>query len=131
MSVQFKIKITRDIIEQCKNCGALNDQFEISKNCAIALALQDIFPEVYVTNYYIFPFGINDEKRTDIKMVLPVVAQQFIKLFDGFSLMPNLRLLLPEFEFAIDVLDKVIDEINIDEIIELIKSRNIKTVYPV
>jgi hypothetical protein len=128
MPLQFKIKITRHIIEQCKNCGATNDQFEIGRNCAVALALQDIFPEVYVTNYYIFPFGIADEKRADIKIMLPVIAQQFIKLFDGFYLMPNLRLLLPEFEFAIDVPDEVIDEINIDEIKELIKSRNIKTV---
>jgi hypothetical protein len=131
MPVQFKIRITKDIIEQCKNCGATNDQFEIGRNCAIALALQDIFPDVYVTNYYIFPFGISDEKREDIKIQLPVVAQQFIKLFDGFSLMPNLRLLLPEFEFTIDVPDEVINEINIDEIKQLIKSRNIKTVHAV
>jgi len=131
MPLQFKIRITRDIIEQCKNCGATNDQFEIGRNCAIALALQDIFPDVYVTNYYIFPFGINDKKRADIKIMLPVIAQQFIKLFDGFYLMPNLRLLLPEFEFPIDVPDEFIDEINIDEIRELIKIRNIKTVHAV
>ncbi len=131
MPVQFKIRITRDIIEQCKNCGSGNDQSEIGRNCAIALALQDIFPDVYVTNYYIFPFGISDVKRMDVKIVLPVIAQQFIKLFDGFCLMPNLRLLLPEFEFAIDVSDEVIDEVNIDEIKELIKSRNIKTVHAV
>jgi len=131
MPLQFRIKITRSIIEQCKNCGATNDQFEIGRNCAIALALQDIFPDVYVTNYYIFPFGITDKKRADIKIMLPVIAQQFIKLFDGFYLMPNLRLLLPEFEFPIDVPDEFIDEINIDEIKELIKSRNIKTVHAV
>ena len=131
MPLQFKIRITRDIIEQCKNCGATNDQFEIGRNCAIALALQDIFPDVYVTNYYIFPFGINDKKSENIKIMLPVIAQQFIKLFDGFYLMPNLRLLLPEFEFSIDVPDEFIDEINIDEIKELIKSRNIKTVHAV
>ncbi len=125
MPVQFKIRITRDVIEQCKNCDATNDQSEISRNCAIAFALQDIFPVVYVTNYYIFPFGISDEKRKDIKIVLPVVAQQFIKLFDGFSLMPNLRLLLPEFEFAINIPNEVIDEINIDEIKGIIKSRDI------
>jgi hypothetical protein len=131
MPLQFKIRITKEIIEQCKNCGATNDQFEIGRNCAIALALQNIFPEVYVTNYYIFPFGIADEKRADIKIMLPVIAQQFIKLFDGFYLMPNLRLLLPEFEFSIDVPNEFIDEINIDEIKELIKNRNIKTVHTV
>ena len=126
MPLQFKIKITRDIIEQCKNCGAGNDQFEIGRNCAIALALKDILPDVYVMNDFIFPFGMDDKKRKDVKILLPVIAQQFIKLFDGFYLMPNLRLLLPEFEFAIDVPDEVIDEINIDEIKQCIKSRNLK-----
>ena len=47
---------------------------------------------------------------------MPLVAQQFIKLFDGFYLMPNLRVLLPEFEFAIEIPEEVIDEINIDEL---------------
>jgi len=132
MHVQFKIRITKDIIEQCKNCGTENNQFELSRNCAIAIALQDIFPDVYVTNYFIFPFGIDDEKRKDIKILLPLIAQQFIKLFDGFFLIPHLRLLLPEFEFTIDVPSEVIDEINIDEIKELIKSRDtIQTPYAV
>jgi hypothetical protein len=131
MPVQFKIRITKDIIEQCKDCGTENDQFEIGRNCAVAVALQDILPDVYVTNCFIFPLGINDEKRRDVKISLPVIAQQFIKLFDGFLLIPHLRLLLPDFEFAIDVPDEVIDKININEIIEIIKSRNIKTIHAV
>ena len=52
---------------------------------------------------------------------MPIIAQQFIKLFDGFRLTPKLRLLLPEFEFTIDVHDEVIEQINIDEVRELIK----------
>jgi len=76
---------------------------------------------VYVTNYYIFPFGIDAEKAEDMKIAMPVIAQQFIKLFDGFSLMPNLRPLLPEFEFSINIPSEVIDQINIDEVEELIK----------
>lgn len=125
MPLQFKIKITRAIIEQCIHCGCANDQFSIGRNCAIAIALQDILPDAYVTNHYIFPFGIWDELKKDIKIPLPVVAQQFIKLFDGFYLIPHLRLLLPEFEFMIDIPQEVVDEINIDEIQELIKNKNV------
>ena len=55
--------------------------------------------------------------------MLPVIAQQFIKLFDGFYLMPNLRPSLPEFEFTINVPEEVIDEINIDELKALIDDR--------
>ena len=121
MSVQFKIRITKEIIEHCKNCGTENGTQDIGRNCAVAFALKDIFPDVYVTNYYIFPFGVDDKKREDIKIAMPLIVQQFIKLFDGFYMMPNLRVLLPEFEFTINVPEEVIDQINIDEVRELIK----------
>ena len=121
MPVQFTIRITKGIIEHCKKCGTENNKWEIGSNCAVAFALKDIFPDVYVTNYYIFPFGIDAEKAEDMKIAMPVIAQQFIKLFDGFSLMPNLRPLLPEFEFSINIPGEVIDQINIDEVEELIK----------
>ncbi len=121
MPVQLKIAITKEIIEQCKNCGSENEEHEIGKNCAVAFALTDIFPNVYVTNYYIFPFGIDCENVHVLKIQLPIIAQQFIKLFDGFRLTPKLRLILPEFEFTIDIPDEVIEQINIDEVRELIK----------
>ena len=120
MPSQLKIAITKEIIEQCKNCGNENEELEIGKNCAVAFALIDIFPNVYVTGYYIFPFGIDYEKEQVLGIPLPIVAQQFIKLFDAFYLTPKLRLLLPEFEFTIDVPDEVIEQINIDEVRELI-----------
>lgn len=94
----------------------------MGRNCAVAFALADIFPDVYVTNYYILPFGIGSEKDQVLKIPLPIIAQQFIKLFDGFYLTPKLRLLLPEFDFTIDVPDEVIAQINIDEVRELLYS---------
>ncbi|MBA2562481.1 MAG: hypothetical protein H0V14_06130 [Chitinophagaceae bacterium] len=121
MSFQLKISITKEIIEQCQNCGSKNEKYEIGKNCAVAFALIDIFPDAYVTNYYIYPFGIEHKKQPVLKIPLPIIAQQFINLFDAFPLTPNLRLLLPEFEFTIDVPDEVIEQINIDEVSELIE----------
>ena len=94
----------------------------IENNCAIAFALADIFPKVHVTNLCIFPFGINGDKGNDLKIPIPPIAQQFIKLFDGFSFAPRLRLLLPEFEFTLDIPDEVIEQINIDDVRELIKA---------
>ena len=61
----------------------------------------------------------------DLGIPLPIIAQHFIKLFDGFYLTPKLRLLLPEFEFTIDIPDEVIEQINIDEVRELIKETKI------
>jgi len=125
MPLQLKIAITKDIIKHCKNCGEENKEYEIGQNCAIAFALIDIFPNVYVTSYYIFPFGFVHEKEQGLKIPLPTIAQQFIKLFDGFRLTPRLRLVLPEFEFTIDIPDEVIEQINIDEVRELIKADQI------
>ena len=121
MPVQFNIAITKEIIAQCKNCGTGNDDRRVENNCAIAIALADIFPKVYVTDLYIFPFGIKGDQEKDIKISMPVIAQQFIQLFDGFRFAPRLRLMLPAFEFAIDIPDEVIEQINIDDVRELIK----------
>jgi hypothetical protein len=120
MPVQYKIRITKEILEHCKNCGTENSRQDIGSNCAVAFALKDIFPDVFVTDCYIFPFGTDAVKGKNIKIMMPVIAQQFIKLFDGFYLMPNLRTALPEFEFTINIADEVLDLINIDEVTELI-----------
>jgi hypothetical protein len=120
MPVQLKISITKKIIEQSKHCGNKNDDHTIGKNCAIALALTDIFPNVCVGSYYISIFDY--EKEQNLKIPLPIIAQQFIKLFDGFYLTPRLRLLLPEFDFTIDVPDEVIEQINIDEVRDLTRA---------
>jgi hypothetical protein len=121
MPTQFKIAITKEILAQCKNCGTGNDAGRIENNCAIAIALADIFPKVYVTDLYIFPFGIDGDNKKDKKIPIPGIAQQFIKLFDGFRFTPRLRLLLPEFEFTIDIPDEVIEQINIDDVKALIE----------
>ena len=121
MPTQFKIAITKEIIAQSKNCGTGNDDARlIENNCAIAVALADIFPSVYVTNLFIFPFGIDSE----LKIPMPLIAQQFINLFDGFRLMPGLRILLPAFEFTIDIPDEVVEQINIEEVKELIEKND-------
>ncbi|MEJ0104569.1 MAG: hypothetical protein WDO19_19300 [Bacteroidota bacterium] len=120
MPTQLKVSITKEIIHRCRNCGNEIQRLEVGNNCAIAFALIDVFPNIYVGGYYILPLGLDAEK--EIRIPLPGIAQQFIKLFDGFCLTPRLRLLLPEFEFTIDVPDEVIDQINIDEVRELIGS---------
>jgi len=121
MPTELKIAITKGILAQSKNCGTANDPSRVGNNCAIAIALADLFPKVYITDLYIFPFGIENEKEKEIKIPLPGVAQQFIKLFDGFRVTPRLRLMLPEFEFTIDVPDEIIEQINIDDVKMLTK----------
>jgi hypothetical protein len=115
MAVHFKIKVTKEILELSKECGTHNDIEAIGKNCAIALALKDIFPEVVVTGRHIYPFGIDENtKSDDLKIVMPPIAQDFVRVFDSFSTMYKLRLLLPEFDFDIFIPDEIISAINLN-----------------
>ena len=116
MPVRFKIKVTKDILELSRNCSS-EDLEIIGENCAIALALKHIFPDVNVTGDCIYPFGMDyNDKWDELKIKLPKIAQDFIKVFDSLSAIPNQRLRLPEFEFEISIPDEIIAEINIEEI---------------
>ena len=117
MLVPFKIKVTRDILKLSKACGTTNDMATIGKNCAIALALKDIFPNVFVMEDAIYPFGVEKgSEKNEFKIALPKVAQDFIDVFDSLCAMPNVRLRLPEFEFEILIPDEIIFQIDIDEV---------------
>jgi len=116
MQVQFKIKITKELLELSRDCGQ-NEIEIVGKNCAIALALKDIFPEVFVSGYYIHPFGSEkDNKLAELEIPLPKIAQDFVRLFDSLCSIPGVRLMIPEFEFEISIPDEIINEINIDEV---------------
>lgn len=120
MAVQLKVMVTREILQQSKYCGRDREGYKIGNNCAIALAVADIFPDVFVTGYHVFPQGA---EAPDLRIPLPLIARQFIKLFDGFYLTPNLRTLLPEFEFDLEIPDEVINKIDIEELMPLIEGR--------
>jgi hypothetical protein len=125
MPVQFKISVTKVILEQSKHCGSNDNLDAIGKNCAIATALKDIFPDVQVSGHHIYPFGINEYEDTgDKKIPLPQIAQHFIKVFDSLAAIPNVRTRLPEFEFEISIPDEVISMINIDEALTNAKKCN-------
>ena len=117
MPVQFKIKVTKEILYRSKGCGANNDIEKIGNNCAIALALKDIFPEVFVTAHHIYPFGIDEKNHNnELHIAMPQIALDFIKVFDCLRSIPNVRLHLPEFEFEILIPDEIISHIDIDEV---------------
>lgn len=109
MPVPFKIHVTKQIIAQCKEVGVLDDVDIIGDICPIAIAIKDLFPEVHVSNQYIFPLGMN----TEAKIPLPKKAQEFINEFDSLSISTDLRLHLPALEFEIQIPDEVIETISI------------------
>lgn len=117
MPVQFKIKVTKEILERSHGCGAYDDVEKIGNNCAVAIALKDLFPDVFVTAHHIYPFGIYDNyEYSDLRIAMPKIALDFIKVFDSLRSIPKVRLYLPEFEFEILIPDEIISQINIDEV---------------
>lgn len=111
----LKIKITKEILEKSKNC----QDKDLERNCAISLAIRDVFPYASTDNSSICPFS------DDLEISLPKKAVSFIDEFDLSS--PQERVLMPEIEFSIRVKNKVIERINIDEIKPLLQNHHCLT----
>lgn len=121
----LKIKVTKEILEKSKYCGGNMG------SCAIAQAVRDIFPtaivgfvdmalfspdikEVGNEAWMDFWYKFKHEKPKDNHISVSEEMYQFISLFDRTpeEERPN----LPEQEFEINLCDKVIEKINIEEI---------------
>ena len=139
MSTRLRINLTKEIIEKSAYCGIRNDEGEIltksnnpsvkgdsdktSSNCAIALAIWDIFPKsnVEAENIVFYDrteiingeeFLCNNYESTE----LPEEARCFIDRFDSYGYEQRIR--MTPFSFEIEVPDKVIDRISLDELKE-------------
>jgi hypothetical protein len=119
---KLKITVTKEILEKSKYCGKRPYGEEIEddapSNCAIALAVREIFPFAWVGEDEIDPFyrtivGFEFRPLSE-RIELPTNAKNFITRFDGTS--ADDRPLLPEISFEVEIPDCVIDQINIDEL---------------
>lgn len=115
MSTKLQIRVTKAILNKSAYCGHVKSEGQYiasddetvspGTNCAIALAVRDIFPEAHVSGLFIYPFGLN---IPDIipAIPLPTSAIFFIQNFD--DKMPDQRRKMEPFEFEIDVPDNVL-----------------------
>lgn len=118
--MKLKIKVTKEIIEKAVWCGVEghDDVGDASTNCAVALAVRDIFPaaRVYTPLWspcvHILPFNdINIKEGIKI----PYEAVVFIGRFDRLSDHPEARLYMDPIEFEVEVPESVINKIGIKE----------------
>jgi hypothetical protein len=119
MSIKMKIKVTKEILRKSMWCGTPSGSSDVVSNCAIALAVRDIFPNASV-GIYTMSFGLNTDS-----IELPSVAKKFIECFDQLRLKPYKRLLLQEIEFEIQIPNEVISRIgngNIEEVKTIIQN---------
>ena len=114
--MKILIKITKNILERSMMCGQnLN---KVGENCAVALALRDVFPNAYVTGSFINIEG--GWGGTNDSIMLPENAVCFIASFDVKK--PHERPLMRLFSFEIDVPDSVIESIGIDEVKQILSN---------
>ena len=115
---KLKIKVTKDILERSKKC--LSNCSITPTNCAIALAVRDIFPDAYVDLYVMYFDKKDVGDYLAPPAILPINAVSFIQEFDSKS--PSARVKMPEIEFEISIPDEVIEKINIDELRPLLQN---------
>ncbi len=121
--ITLKIKVTKDILEKSKMCGvgyqgySTQDKLKPSENCAIALAVRDIFPNASV-GYNEIIFDVEDKDSDWTFTTAPMF--EFISEFDRAT--PMERPFLPEKEFELKIPDAVIEKINIEELMPILKN---------
>lgn len=135
--MKILIKVTKEILEKSKMCGRNSKYDLIGANCAIALAIREIFPSAHICISYIDPFYYyyDNLRRTPLSIEcnrfnhikLPLEASKFIYKFDRST--PKGRVKLDELSFEIDIPQSIIDKIGISEAKEIInKSQTLELV---
>lgn len=120
---KLKITVTKEILERSMYCGegmASSDKKlynHIRTNCAIALAVRDIWPKAHVDTCVIYPFG---REAISSMISLPEEAEEFIEKFDEY--VPEARAAMEPLEFEVNVPAYVIRKINIDELRPLLEN---------
>jgi hypothetical protein len=117
--MKLRIKVTHDILRQSLLCGT--DDSSVLKNCAIALACREIFPDCMVDHQHLRPFGKSWSGSHQLLIPLPPEARVFIRRFDSLAEVPEQRLKLPETEFDIELPPALVDAIRIDDLKTLLK----------
>lgn len=132
MATELRIKVTKDILEKSKYCGSLPAYGEdaIERNCAVAHAIRDIFPDARVGTQHIFPFGEKKDIELNVKtqINLPHQVRTFIREFDALGAFPDVRAKMNEIEFVVEVPDCVVDMIDISTIIKLVNHPTLEIV---
>ncbi len=100
--MKVKIEVRKDHIDAATKCD--------SRNCAIAIAVRDIFPDANVGRLKMF---LAYNMYTEIQ--LPDSARGFIRSFDAFGQKCK------PFNFEIDLSDKVIDALCMPDLLDLLK----------
>lgn len=128
--MKIKIKVTKEILNQSKNCvsapcmnpGDFERRVGTGFNCAISLAVNDLFDMAWVSHESISigqKYEDIFETTHSLSINLPSEARLFIRKFD--MLYPEERGGMQPIEFEIYVPDDVIESIGLSEVHRILK----------
>lgn len=134
--MKITVKITKEILRKSMWCGHWiennlekpidwnGEQGVPATNCAIALAIIEIFPMSMVCTdrmIYVYDRPIKRDVVSDARYAigLPLVASEFIEDFDRLE--PEHRADLSPFSFEMDIPEELINEIGIEEATKIIE----------
>lgn len=104
--MKFKLRITKDVLKKSSNCGRVGGVGSITRNCAFALAFNELVPNVAVTEYNVI-FYKPESSETFAKVPTSTPIVNFIIKFD--TALVSERLEFPEQEFDVEIPDNVIN----------------------
>lgn len=117
MPTTLQIRITKEILHASAYCGHIkhegqyivcdNEEVAVGCNCAIALAIRDIFPDAIVGPTTIIPFGDKPFANCFSEIELPEEAIEFVRAFDDN--MPAERKKMRSMKFEVDIPDDVLN----------------------
>lgn len=124
--MKLQINITKEVLERSHMCGFAKTG-SLSENCAIAVAIKDLFPysnvpsgsyiNVFRTEKGFKSYRLNRRRLSDdpgVNVILPDAATRFITEFDIST--SKERLSMQPISFEIDVPDEVIDSTGIEQV---------------
>lgn len=108
--MKIKISVTREIYRKTMWCTAM----DITRSCAIALAVREIAPKARVGSHYVSWDGVCVPKNSTEHN-----QGNMITKFDETS--PSDRPNLPEFSFEVDFPDSMVEQIGIEELTAILE----------
>lgn len=124
--MKLKIKVTKEILEESKDCTYSNDEYNsragYETNCAIAKAIIQLLPGAFVDGEHIAFYSSYEtyrRKQPLVKIPLPKSAKLFIDEFDCAD--PEERAQMKPMSFTVDVPDYLIERIGISEVHRILK----------
>jgi hypothetical protein len=120
--MKMLIHVTKEVLHRSMMCK-FEDTDTVS-NCALAVAVRDIFPDAQVSFHYKRPAIYLCDELTNYQqciIYLPDSATDFMVKFDECT-HPSQRLMIPEQSFEIEIPQHIINRIGIKEIEEIINA---------